>query len=149
MPPEQWEGKAVPASDLYAIAMVIYRRSPAAMHSGTDPAAGTGAGFAAAAAVLRRGLALDPAARWPDAQTFRAALSATRRPHPALRIGVPSVAVAGAAVVVAVVIWGGAGGSDVAVLPFEVTGGPADIGEHLAIVVQKNLENAWATRDSG
>jgi len=61
---------------------------------------------------------------------------------------VPSVAVAGAAVVVAVVIWGGRGPeADVAVLPFEVTGGPADIGEHLAIVVQKNLENAWG--DSG
>ncbi|MFN2315142.1 MAG: serine/threonine-protein kinase, partial [Gemmatimonadales bacterium] len=81
MAPEQWRGGACTArTDLYSAALVLGEaatgRPPAAV------AAGELAGVPRQwARVLRRALAEDPAARWADAEGFRAALrgAPTRR----------------------------------------------------------------------
>lgn len=82
MAPEQTDGDPVgPATDLYALALVLYeaicgRRWPA----GLAPEAGDWRDIPLPARrALRRALELDPAARWPDAASFRSALR-TRGP---------------------------------------------------------------------
>lgn len=153
MAPEQFRlGEASPASDLYSIAMVICEAMTARRwKTGTDPARGDWRGVPRRVRpVLRRALEIDPAARWPDARTFRHALAATLRQRTPVTVAVVAAVVAvatGIAWWVYVRTHDHERESDVAVLPFDVVGGDARVGEQLAISVELNLSTAWG--DSG
>ena len=83
MPPEQAFGMDVsPQTDLYALAMVLYesftgRRWQALLQSGEKDHDWSGVPRPVLS-ILRRGLAWEPADRWPDAAAFRHALWRTR-----------------------------------------------------------------------
>jgi len=150
MAPEHRAGEVGPAADRYALAMVLYEALAGRRWvSGTDPARADWRGVPRRIRpTLQRGLAVDPAARWPDARTFRHALGMTLRRRTPAVVAVLAVVAAVAAIVVAIITRGpGIPTADIAVLPFTVTGGSPHIGENLAIYVQKNLAHAWG--DSG
>jgi hypothetical protein len=77
MAPEQMVGKpATPATDLCAVGLLLYEALTGRRFGAwDDPEAGTRGGVPHyLAPVLRRALALEPAARWPDAAAFARAL---------------------------------------------------------------------------
>ncbi len=81
MPPEQAYGLAVTGrTDLYAVAMVLFEAYTGRRWSDTPP--DTKPNWSGVPGkvvpVLRQALAWEPEKRWPDAQTFRRALWATR-----------------------------------------------------------------------
>lgn len=95
--PEQVTGEAVsPRADLYAVAVVLYealtgRRVEAPRPPGELDWHGVPGHLAA---VLRRGLAWSPEARWPDAAAFRRALWTLRtRPYVQLTIGLTALGI--------------------------------------------------------
>jgi tetratricopeptide (TPR) repeat protein len=153
MPPELKlpQGEVGPQTDLYPVAMVAYEALTGRGWQTTtvDPAQANWRGVPRRIRpILQRGLAVDPAARWPDARTFRHALGMTLRRRTPAVVAVLAVVAAVAAIVVAIVTGRPRiPNADIAVLPFTVTGGSPHIGENLAIYVQKNLAHAWG--DSG
>ena len=80
MAPEQFAGVEADArTDIYSAAMVIYEGITGRHWDKGPPVAGDWSGVPwLIARVLRRGLALDPADRWPDTVSFRRALWRTR-----------------------------------------------------------------------
>jgi tetratricopeptide (TPR) repeat protein len=155
MAPEQvTRGEPGPAADLYAVAMVIYEAiTGRRWKTGTDPVRGDWQRVPRRVRpVLRRGLAPDPAARWPDAHTFRHALATTlRRRGPVVVAAVAAAAAVATGGAFAIQRWLDRPPppilSDVAVLPFDVVNGPAKMGAQLAINVELGLATAWG--DSG
>ncbi|HET8623523.1 MAG TPA: serine/threonine-protein kinase [Gemmatimonadales bacterium] len=150
MAPEQLVGSGVtPRTDLYAVAMVLYEAStgvrwqPAAA---PEPREWSLVPHQLAKA-LARGLAVSPDHRWPNAETFRAALRPRRR-GTAVAIGLA------AALVILLAVVQGRGdrrtaltplrGGEVAVLPFD-DGASAGTGRRLARLVSNRLEwyPAW------
>ncbi|HET7040161.1 MAG TPA: hypothetical protein VFH97_09745, partial [Gemmatimonadales bacterium] len=78
MAPEQREGRQVgPAADLYAAAVVVYEMLTGRRWEGVGEVkhADWSGVRGPVARVLQRGLAYEPAARWPDAATFERALT--------------------------------------------------------------------------
>lgn len=127
--PEQRDGEATSATDVYCAALVLYEaccgvpwRDAAGLDSAWDRVPRRLRG------PLRRALNPDPAARWPDMSAFRSALG-RRRPVPLW------AALATAAAVAAAVLYfilgppptprqSGGAVADLAVLPFQVVNGP-------------------------
>ena len=151
MPPEQREGSATPATDLYAAAALLYEASTARRWDPTPaPERANWSGVPQRLArALARGLAVDPADRWPDAVAFRNALPdpATRR-HRAVVGG--AVVAAGVA---AVLLWPAPpppappfGRADLAVMPFLGDAGAPGSGRRLASYLGSRLEwyPAWS-----
>ena len=140
MPPECFAGDSRPASDIYAVGMVLYEALTGRhwIQELVDPAAGDWAGVPRdLVPPLQRALAFAPDGRWGDAAAFRRALKPRRtRPWQS------AVIVAAAAIVVAVVWWPPGPPSpviaDVALGPFR----PADPGVRLRQGAFDVLDNA-------
>ena len=142
MPPEQMVGKPVTAAtDLCAVGLLLYEALTRRHFSAfDDPRRADWTGVPRELVpVLRRALALDPAARWPDAASFRRALQRARAGARRRRIlsGVAALSLAAAAVA----LWmvrrqppPGAASQQVAIAPFRVSGAgaPAWLGDSLA-----------------
>jgi tetratricopeptide (TPR) repeat protein len=148
MPPEQREGVATPATDLYAFAAVLYEACTGRRWDATralDEADWSGVPRRLGGA-LRRGLAVDPKDRWPNAASFRDALPDSGVPRRPLAVG----AVALVAVVVALV-WPKPRPqlvlvrNDFAIMPFAGAPGAVETGHRLASYLGGRLEwyPAW------
>ena len=133
MAPEQMVGKtATAATDLCAVGLLLYEALTRRRFSAfDDPGRADWTGVPRdLVPVLRRALAMDPAARWPDAGGFRRAL---RRARTAARVrlalfGVAALSLAAAAVA----LWmverrpaPGAASTQVVIAPFRVSGDAA------------------------
>src|SRR5512143_1771647 len=103
MPPEQHEGNATPATDLYAVAALLYEASTGRRWDTTlAPGQANWSGVPRRLTrALKRGLAVDPADRWPNAAAFRNALPAPSAPRHRAVVGAAVVA----AGVAAVLLW--------------------------------------------
>ncbi len=163
MPPEQLAGgRPTPATDLYALAAVLYEASTARRwRILNDPRTADWSGVPAERArVLQRALEHDPEARWQSALDFKAALHAADTPARTLVSGVAparvprrlaALAAAGGGVAMALwMFWPKtqppcpAGRADLAVVPFGEDGGFGSLGRRLSQHVGYTLE--WFPR---
>lgn len=144
MPPEQafaWD--LSPQTDLYAAGMVIYeaftgRRWQTLLPDEKPDWSGVPRRVVP---VLRRALAWDPAARWPDARTFRRALWRTRtRKYRRRTLLLTLGGVTLGAAIGLLATCPAAVTSDLAVLPFAETAEDSTLGEDLATLTRYNLE---------
>jgi tRNA A-37 threonylcarbamoyl transferase component Bud32 len=150
MAPEQLaRGEATPQTDLYAVGLVLYQAcSGRRWLAGTDPDRADWTGVPAPLSrVLRKALAVAPAARWADAESFRRALERRRSVSWLLVAAVIALGLA-------VARWphscaGTTSGSgpltDFAVVPFTANGADDPVAERLARYVGNELEwfPAW------
>ncbi|HEY7028316.1 MAG TPA: protein kinase [Gemmatimonadales bacterium] len=148
MSPEQSSGQPVEGrSDLYSAALVMYealtgRRWP--MH--TSPKLGNWTGVPPRlAAVLKRALQPAPGDRWPNATDFEAALASLEK----ARTPILPVFLALVLGVLGTIVWSRhptsicrqPGRSDLALLPFTVSGGSPGVGgDDFARMVQLELD---------
>lgn len=151
MAPEQFvSGDVTPAADLYAVGMVCYEAlTGRRWRSRVEPRDGDWNGVPRRVRdVLCRALAIEPAARWPDAAAFAGVLAASQRVGRGwwTVVGAATAAAAGA-LIIRSCLPAIPQRSDVAVLPLVEQWGGRDLGERLAIWVEANLQYAFG--DSG
>jgi len=147
MSPEQLKGRpATDRSDQYAAAAVLYEAATGRpWDTLADPARANWRGVPAPMVrALRRGLAPDPADRWPSVRDMRHAIARAWR-RPVRRAVLIALAIIGAAVIGPFLRPLGPPPKDhraLAVLPFPVVGAPADsVGWRVAEVMLIDL--AW------
>jgi tRNA A-37 threonylcarbamoyl transferase component Bud32 len=151
MAPEQFATANVgPAADLYALGMVCYEAVTGRRWAGADPRAGEWGGVPSRLrAALERALALEPAARWPDARAMVRALAGSDRAGRGLWAAAGTAAVV---MVLALLLLPRGpeeppAESDVAVLPLAVADGDPGATALLDYLIEGNLTRAFG--DSG
>lgn len=144
MPPEQANGgEPSPASDVYAVGSLLYTAvtgMPWRMTVATDHAAWSGVPRRLVR-VLRRALQWSPQDRYPDAKAFYDDLKRTTRRRAFVAAPIVLVVALIALLLRARAPADAALQSDLAILPFEVTGtGATSVGRELALLVALSLE---------